>query len=64
MTPDEFATRARDIVANGHIRFMGRPYVDHESIHVDHDELCFELLRSLGYGEGVEVMTAEERWYA
>ena len=56
MTPERFLEEVRIIgVAN-----CG----DVESLHAETDNLMEELLISLGYGEGVELIRNMERWYA
>ena len=37
---------------------------DNEAAHSDMDNLMCELLKSLGYTEGVEVFQNQQRWYA
>jgi hypothetical protein len=37
---------------------------DTESAHVYADELMCDLLRKLGYGEGIDIFDSEEKWYA
>lgn len=37
---------------------------DYESIHRGMDELMCELLKSLGYSDGVDVFINTEKWYA
>jgi len=56
MTPEEFASEARRLTTK-----FGN---DEEASHSEHDDLCFRLLRSLGYGEGVDEMLSVKRWYA
>ena len=34
-----------------------------EAGHVEADDLMCELLKSLGYGEGVEVLEDMDKWY-
>jgi hypothetical protein len=57
MTPEEFAARMRELYPQNGV-------YDNEQAHVRADELMCELLRSLGYGEGVDIFDAAERWYA
>lgn len=53
MTPDEFAARMKAIDNEG----------DWESDHEDADALMCEILRSLGYAEGVAAFEAMDKWY-
>ncbi len=52
--PAEFARRMKKIKAAGDI----------EGGHSDADKLLCETLRSLGYGEGVDMFEAMSKWYA
>ena len=54
LTPEKFAEKMREI-------FERR---DCEMAHHAADELMCDLLRSLGYGAGVEVFENADRWYA
>jgi hypothetical protein len=56
MTPDVFAAKTRQ-------RFPASGY-DEESSHGQADRLMCEVLRSLGYGEGVDVFENADKWYA
>ena len=56
MTPDEFKTRMAE--------FYDAADKDVEYQHIKADKLMCELLRSLGYGDGVDVFDKEQRWYA
>ena len=55
ITPEQFAAAMRNI-------FRGQN--DQEGGHLDADELICKLLESLGYGEGVKVFRAADKWYA
>ena len=37
---------------------------DLEEVHVEMDELMQQLLRTLGYGEGVDIFDEREKWWA
>lgn len=37
---------------------------DTEGGHIEADDLMCELLKGLGYGEGVEIFEGMDRWYA
>ena len=54
VTPAEFAERMRQIAKT----------TDPESGHQFADDLLCEVLRSLGYGEGVKIFEGMMRWYA
>ncbi|MCR8982653.1 hypothetical protein P4V86_19365 [Brevibacillus laterosporus] len=56
MTPDEFEKRMKEIFPKGSY--------DEEIAHQKADELMCDLLRSLGYGSGVEVFEKASKWYA
>jgi len=53
MTPDEFEEEMR--------KRSDADWVDTD--HMRMDELMCELLRSLGYGKGVEVFEGTQKWY-
>ena len=53
MTPDEFLERMKAIESESP-----------EYFHVNADELMCDLLRSLGYGDAVDIFEEHERWYA
>ena len=53
MTPKEFAEKMRALNIG-----------DEESDHGNADDLLCELLRSLGYSEGVEEFEKMKKWYA
>ena len=56
MTPEEFAERMREIVE--------RYGCDAESSHGAMDGIMCELLKSLGYEEGVNIFGNSKRFYA
>lgn len=56
MTPDEFRSRMQTMANGGNY--------DNEQAHGDADDLMCEALRSLGYGEGVDIYQSIEKWYA
>ncbi len=56
MQPHEFARRMREIAQSAED--------DPEVGHLKADNLMIELLRSLGYGEGVNIFDEMPRWYA
>ena len=55
MTPAEFAKRMADIK---------RTQNDTEHRHVLADRLMSECLKSNGFGAGVEIFNAMDKWYA
>ncbi len=69
MTPEEFTDKMRKIIEEGNssyklINGQRFPRCDAEDIHYDLDMCMCDLLRELGYGEGVDIFLAQERWYA
>jgi len=54
MTPGEFAVAMGMIAANGDI----------EADHAHADELMEAALTELGFGDGVAIFKAMEKWYA
>ena len=56
LSPAEFATRMRQIAEI--YRY------DEEAVHVAMDNLMCDLIKSLGYGEGVEVFDNTYKYYA
>ena len=54
MSPEEFCDRMKKILDDH----------DLESAHSDADELMCEVLRQLGYGDGVKVFELADKWYA
>lgn len=56
ITPEEFAKRMQEI----HDRYLD----DEEVVHSEMDDLMCDLLRELGYGEGVDIFDKTHKWYA
>ena len=56
MTPEEFKERMKKICKDD-------DYND-EELHIFADDLMCKLLRSLGYGDGVEIFEAAPKWYS
>ena len=54
MTAEEFALKMNEISDSD----------DLEERHVDADALMCDLLRELGYGDGVEIFMNMYKWYA
>ncbi len=55
MSPEEFKEAMENI--DDH-------FSDPEFLHVKMDELMCKTLRSLGYGEGVDIFEKARKWYA
>jgi hypothetical protein len=55
MTPSEFAEKMREIYGE---------YYPPEEAHVQADKLLCEVLKSLGYDEGVRLFEEATRWYS
>lgn len=53
MTPEEFATKMREAECG-----------DKEDTHIAMDGIMCTLLRSLGYGEGIDIFNSTPKWYA
>ena len=56
MTPEEFVKEAEKIIKE----HIGNP----EAVHCRTDDLMENTLDELGYKEGVDLITKQERWYA
>ena len=56
MTPKEFEKRMVDI--------KQKDGFDPENAHGKADDLMCELLRELGYGDGVKIFESMHKWYA
>lgn len=61
LTPDEFAIAMMQI-KTGTIYDEG--LYDEENQHIDADELMCDVLRSLGYGDGIDIFDSMHKWYA
>ena len=61
LTPEEFAITMTKI-RSGAI-YGGKMY-DEENQHIDADWLMCNVLRSLGYGDGVDIFESMPKWYA
>jgi hypothetical protein len=57
MSPEEFKKRMNNLVES-HQKRLGL-----KGIHIFMDELMCEVLRELGYGEGVDIFMNTEKWY-
>ena len=58
MTPKEFAQEMRNI------SLLSQDGGDNEIAHCDADDLLCQVLRELGYGEGVDIFEEMDKWYA
>lgn len=59
MTPEEFVNKMKDVIEE-----CDKRREDAEGIHWELDMCMCDLLRELGYDEGVDFFLAQERWYA
>lgn len=59
MNPEEFAHRMKELAAQ-----TQQPRADKESLHLEIDSLMGKVLRSLGYGEGIDALEDAILWYA
>lgn len=64
LTPEEFAKAMKDISDKLANPPKYRPYYDKEDAHMEMDDLMCDLLRSLGYGDGVDIFDNTDKWYA
>jgi len=60
MTPTEFLTKMNQIFGRDKDGYSP----DTEEAHVFADDLMCELLKSLGYGAGIEIFEKAGKWYA
>lgn len=56
MTPEEFANKMRNIIVE-----LGE---DRDYLHRAMDRCMCDLLRELGYGEGIDIFDNQPKWYA
>ena len=61
MKPDEFLEKMKEIVKRNRDAQSG--YFDAETAHIKADELMCEVLKELGYEEGIKIFEDMERWY-
>ena len=64
LTPEEFTKAMNDISDKLANPPKYRPYYDEEDAHMEMDDLMLDLLRSLGYGDGVDIFENTNKWYA
>lgn len=62
MSPAEFLEALKEIDKT--TKRPGRQYDDYELFHISADDLMCEILRGLGYGDGVDFFETHEKWYA
>ena len=55
-TPEEFEELMRNCVIDN--------YYDQEDMHIEMDNLMCDVLRMLGYGEGVKIFEDTPKWYS
>lgn len=60
LTPYEFSIAMMQIKSGV---CYDRSY-DEEDQHIDADELMCNVLRSLGYGDGIDIFDSMHKWYA
>ncbi len=56
ISPEEFKARMGQL-------FNPAEY-DEEIAHCDADKLMCDLLRQIGYGEGIDIFEKSDKWYA
>ena len=59
MSPEDFATKMREAYE---IHWLKEG--DEEVVHIVMDGIMCNLLRMLGYGEGVDIFNSTPMWYA
>lgn len=59
MTPEEFAAKMREAYETHWMKEE-----DEEVVHIVMDGIMCDLLRSLGYGEGVDIFDETPMWYS
>ena len=62
MTPEEFAKKMKKISDN--LKYQNDAYHDEEVAHMQMDDLMSDLLRQLGYGEGIDIFENTNKWYS
>ena len=63
MTPEEFAKAMKKASDNLNDP-TGHPYYDEEDAHSEMDGIMADLLRQLGYGEGIDIFENTNKWYS
>lgn len=59
MTPEEFKQAMTDAY-----RYWWEAEHDEEYVHHNMDDIMCDLLRSLGYGEGIDIFENTPKWYS
>ncbi len=62
MTPEEFAKKMKKISDN--LKYQNDAYYNEEDAHIQMDDLMSDLLRQLGYGEGIDIFENTNKWYS
>lgn len=62
MAPEEFAKKMKKISDN--LKYQNDAYYDEEDAHMQMDDLMSDLLRQLGYGEGIDIFENTNKWYS
>lgn len=60
MTPEEF----KEAMKNAIVTYDFNGELDEELTHVVMDNTMCDLLRSLGYGEGIDIFCNTPKWYS
>lgn len=63
MTPEEFKLAMLDASLTTY-EFEGHHYIDHETAHEKMDDLMCQVLKELGYGDGIDIFSVTTKWYA
>jgi len=65
MTPNEFLKKMKAIVKrNFDNQWEQHKLSDPENAHAEADALMCEVLKELGYGEGIKIFDGMEKWYS
>lgn len=69
MTPEEFAKAMRKISDKLNAPIMSvfcteSTHYDEEDAHLEMDGIMADLLRQLGYGEGIDIFKNTNKWYS
>lgn len=63
MTPEEFSKEMKKASDNLNDP-TGHPYYDEEDAHRKMDGIMTDLLRQLGYREGIDIFENTNKWYS
>ena len=61
MTSKEFQRAMENIYSED--REKGGAFTDSVTAHIEADSLMTSLLRTLGYGEGIDIFERADKWY-